>query len=77
MPFGLYNAPATFQRCMMSIFSDMVGESLEIFMDDFSRVKSNEVSVRGQNRYKMQSRGLKDFFWSKMVKLTKPQRPKE
>ncbi|KAI3828508.1 hypothetical protein L1987_02609 [Smallanthus sonchifolius] len=36
MPFGLCNAPTTFQRCMMSIFSDMVGESLEIFMDDFS-----------------------------------------
>ncbi|KAJ0586747.1 putative nucleotidyltransferase, Ribonuclease H [Helianthus annuus] len=36
MPFGLCNAPATFQRCMMSIFSDMVGDSLEIFMDDFS-----------------------------------------
>ncbi|GJR06194.1 putative nucleotidyltransferase, ribonuclease H [Tanacetum coccineum] len=36
MSFGLCNAPATFQRCMMSIFSDMVGESIEIFMDDFS-----------------------------------------
>jgi len=24
MPFGLYNTPATFQRCMLSIFSDMV-----------------------------------------------------
>ncbi|KAI3824039.1 hypothetical protein L1987_05486 [Smallanthus sonchifolius] len=36
MPFGLCNAPTTFQRCMMSIFSDMVGESLEVFMDDFS-----------------------------------------
>ena len=24
MPFGLCNAPATFQRCMMSIFSDML-----------------------------------------------------
>ncbi|KAI3499631.1 hypothetical protein L1887_35435 [Cichorium endivia] len=36
MPFGLCNAPATFQRLMTSIFSDMVGESLEIFMDDFS-----------------------------------------
>ncbi|KAF5763909.1 putative nucleotidyltransferase, Ribonuclease H [Helianthus annuus] len=36
MPFRLCNAPAIFQRCMMSIFSDMVGESLEIFKDDFS-----------------------------------------
>jgi hypothetical protein len=36
MPFGLCNALATFQRCMMSIFSDMVEIFLEVFMDDFS-----------------------------------------
>ena len=36
MSFGLCNAPATFQRCMMSIFSDLVEEVMEIFMDDFS-----------------------------------------
>jgi hypothetical protein len=36
MPFGLCNAPTTFQRCMLSIFSDMVERFLEIFMDDFS-----------------------------------------
>ena len=36
MPFGLCNAPATFQRCMMSMFSDLVEEAMEIFMDDFS-----------------------------------------
>jgi hypothetical protein len=36
MPFGLCNAPATFQRCMISIFSDMVERFMEIFMDDFS-----------------------------------------
>ncbi|CAJ2642327.1 unnamed protein product [Trifolium pratense] len=36
MPFGLCNAPATFQRCMFSIFSDMLENSIEIFMDDFS-----------------------------------------
>lgn len=36
MPFGLCNAPATFQRCVLSTFSDMVGELIEVFMDDFS-----------------------------------------
>jgi hypothetical protein len=35
MPLGLCNAPTTFQRCMMSIFSDMVEKFLEVFMDDF------------------------------------------
>ena len=36
MPFGLCNAPGTFQRCMMGIFGDMIELILEIFMDDFS-----------------------------------------
>ncbi|KAM3011138.1 hypothetical protein FF2_029878 [Malus domestica] len=36
MPFGLCNAPATFQRCMLAIFSDMVERFIEVFMDDFS-----------------------------------------
>jgi hypothetical protein len=36
MPFGLCNAPTTFQRCMISIFSDMVENFLKVFMDDFS-----------------------------------------
>ncbi|KAE8694437.1 hypothetical protein F3Y22_tig00110783pilonHSYRG00231 [Hibiscus syriacus] len=34
--FGLCNAPVTFQRCMQAIFSNMVEDFLEIFMDDFS-----------------------------------------
>ena len=36
IPFGLCNAPATFQRCMMSMFSDLVEEVMEIFVDDFT-----------------------------------------
>ena len=34
MQFRLYNAPATFQKCMMAIFSDFIGESMEVFMDE-------------------------------------------
>ncbi|GJV67190.1 reverse transcriptase domain-containing protein [Tanacetum coccineum] len=36
MPFGLCNAPSTFQRCMMAIFHDMIEETMEVFMEDFS-----------------------------------------
>ncbi|KAJ9544639.1 hypothetical protein OSB04_024346 [Centaurea solstitialis] len=36
MPFGLCNAPATFQRCMTAIFQDMIENCMEVFMDDFS-----------------------------------------
>ena len=36
MPFRLCNALTTFQRCMMSMFSNLVEEAMEILMDDFS-----------------------------------------
>ena len=36
MPFGLCNAPATFQRCMLSIFSDLVERIMEVYMDDIT-----------------------------------------
>ena len=34
MPFDLCNAPATFQRCMLSIFSDLAELIMEVYMDD-------------------------------------------
>nr|GEY97451.1 hypothetical protein [Tanacetum cinerariifolium] len=36
MPFGLCNALATFQRCTMAVFHDMIEKTMEVFMDDFS-----------------------------------------
>ncbi|RDX83590.1 hypothetical protein CR513_35461, partial [Mucuna pruriens] len=34
MSFGLCNTPSTFQRCMISIFSDLLENCMEVFMDD-------------------------------------------
>jgi hypothetical protein len=36
MPFSLCNALASFQRCMMAVFSEFIKEIVEVFMDDFS-----------------------------------------
>ncbi|GKA26753.1 reverse transcriptase domain-containing protein [Tanacetum coccineum] len=36
IPFGLCNAPATCQRCMTTIFHELIEDSMDVFMDDFS-----------------------------------------
>ncbi|RDX65936.1 Retrovirus-related Pol polyprotein from transposon 17.6, partial [Mucuna pruriens] len=36
MPFGLCNAPSTFQHYMTSIFSNLLQDCMEVFMDDFT-----------------------------------------
>eukprot|EP00253_Pinus_taeda_P012276 PITA_12276 len=36
LPFSLCNAPATFQRAILSIFADLINEGLEVYMDDFT-----------------------------------------
>jgi hypothetical protein len=35
MPFGLCNMLASFQRCMMAVFSEFIKEIVKVFMDDF------------------------------------------
>ncbi|RDX83324.1 hypothetical protein CR513_35765, partial [Mucuna pruriens] len=37
MQFGMCNALSTFQHCMTSIFSDLLQECMEVFMDDFTK----------------------------------------
>nr|GEX14830.1 reverse transcriptase domain-containing protein [Tanacetum cinerariifolium] len=55
MPFGLCNTPGTFQRCMMEIFHNMIEQTMEVFMDDFS-VFGNYFSTCLTNLEKMLKR---------------------
>ena len=34
MPFGLRNAGATYQRCMLHVFRDHIGRTVEAYVDD-------------------------------------------
>jgi hypothetical protein len=36
LPFGLCNAPTTFQSAVLAIFVDLIHECVEVYMDDFS-----------------------------------------
>nr|GEZ84061.1 reverse transcriptase domain-containing protein [Tanacetum cinerariifolium] len=55
MPFRLCNAPGTFQQGMMAIFHDMIEQTMEVFMDDFS-VFGNSFSTCLTNLEKMLKR---------------------
>lgn len=55
MPFGLCNAPTTFQRFMMDIFYNMVKDLVEVFMDNLF-VFGNSVAICLQNLDKVLER---------------------
>eukprot|EP00253_Pinus_taeda_P028586 PITA_28586 len=61
LPFGLCNAPATFQRAVIGIFSDMLNDSLEIFMDDFTPYGVNFEDALQNLEKVLKRRFIKDF----------------
>ncbi|GJW17739.1 reverse transcriptase domain-containing protein [Tanacetum coccineum] len=65
MPFGLCNAPGTFQRCMMAIFHDMIEKTMEVFMDDFSsgiEVDRAKVNVIAKLPHPTTVKGVRSFL---------------
>ncbi|RDX70068.1 Retrovirus-related Pol polyprotein from transposon 17.6, partial [Mucuna pruriens] len=55
MPFGLCNAPSTFQHCMTSIFSDLLQDCMKVFIDDFT-VYADSFNVCLENLSKVLTR---------------------
>ncbi|RDX85656.1 Retrovirus-related Pol polyprotein from transposon 17.6, partial [Mucuna pruriens] len=53
--FGLCNVSSTFQRCMTSIFSDLLQDCMEIFMDDFT-VYADSFDTCLENLFKVLTR---------------------
>nr|XP_028965046.1 uncharacterized protein LOC114827424 [Malus domestica] len=59
MPFGLKNAGATYQRAMNAIFHDLIGQSMEVYIDDIVvKSKTEEQHLRGVEVNKNKSRAI-------------------
>jgi hypothetical protein len=70
MPFGLKNTGATYQRCMLKCFGDLIGETVEAYVDDIvvKSKKSNHLMADLDNlqktpreQHQTQSREMR--FW--------------
>lgn len=62
MPFGLKNVGATYQISMVSVFYDMIHESVEVYVDDIlsiSITKYNHISYLRKNFQMMREYKLK------------------
>ena len=61
MPFGLNNAPATFQRTMNGIFHDMVGKSMLVYIDDttiYTRTFEEHIEILEEVLKRLRKNGL-------------------
>ena len=45
MPFGLYSAPATFQRLVIYIFTDLLFKSMTVYIDDLNTQSTSKDHV--------------------------------
>ncbi|GJU10691.1 reverse transcriptase domain-containing protein [Tanacetum coccineum] len=81
MLFGLCNAPATFQRCMMAIFHDMCKDFMEVFMDDFFVFDKENIDIIAKLPYPTNVKGVRSFlghagFYRRFIKdfskITRP-----
>ncbi|KAM2344243.1 hypothetical protein ACFXTH_008262 [Malus domestica] len=43
MPFGLKNAGATYQSAMNAIFHDLIGQNMEVYIDD-SKIQNRKAA---------------------------------
>ncbi|MEZ0209073.1 MAG: reverse transcriptase domain-containing protein, partial [Candidatus Paceibacterota bacterium] len=77
VPFGLANAPAAFMRWMTSIFADMIGTSIVIYIDDiliFARSEEENIRITSEVLRRMRENGLvgnikKSVFLVKLVEF--------
>ncbi|GJV11929.1 reverse transcriptase domain-containing protein [Tanacetum coccineum] len=64
----LCNAPATFQRCMTAIFHELIKDSMEVFMDDFSvfgaGIKVDKAKIKAISKlpYPMNVKVIRSFL---------------
>ena len=62
MSFGLKNAGATYQRCMLISFGDLIGRTIEAYVDDIvvkSKWADHLVADLEQTFTKLQANGIK------------------
>ena len=61
MPFGLKNAGATYQHCMLKCFRDLIGQTVEAYVDDIvikSKWVGHLIADLEQTFTKLQANGI-------------------
>ena len=85
MPFSLTNAGATYQRLVNEIFKDLIGKSMEVYVDDMlvkSKIVGNHIEPLNQmfnilRKYRMKLNPLKWAFGVRSGKFQRAKRVQE